>query len=92
MRFFWHTKRRGQRITALMARDGLNCAICGEALDRHIKDVNHARYITLDHILPRSHGGLDDLSNLRLAHQECNSLRGNDPITPMDERGMGAVL
>jgi 5-methylcytosine-specific restriction endonuclease McrA len=89
-RLFWYRKHRGQRITALMARDGANCTICGDALDRHIADPNHPRYITLDHIVPRSLGGLDALSNLRLAHQECNTRRGNDPVTPTEERSWSA--
>lgn len=30
---------------------------------------------TLDHILPRSHGGSHEVENLRLAHRWCNSAR-----------------
>lgn len=30
-----------------------------------------------DHIIPRSVGGTDDISNLALAHKICNSKRGN---------------
>jgi 5-methylcytosine-specific restriction endonuclease McrA len=35
------------------------------------------RGATIDHIIPRSKGGSDDLSNLRLACWECNRRRGN---------------
>lgn len=82
---FWHRRFRWQRVTKLMARDGLDCTICGEPLDRRLRDETHPRYITFDHIIPRSHGGLDKLPNLRLAHQACNRARGVDPITPSEE-------
>jgi 5-methylcytosine-specific restriction endonuclease McrA len=83
----WHRKWRWQRVTQLMARDGLNCTICGEALDRHLRDERHPRYITFDHKVPRAHGGNDSLANLRLAHRHCNGQRGTDPIMPEDEAG-----
>lgn len=35
---------------------------------------------TVDHVIPRSLGGSDDLSNLRLAHWSCNRAKGNRPI------------
>ncbi len=68
-----------------MARDGANCTICGEALDRHLRDFNHPRYVTFDHITPRSAGGTDKQDNLRLAHQQCNRERGNDPLIEEEE-------
>ena len=73
-------KERWLNVTRLMARDGTSCAICGEPLDRGLKDCTHPRYITFDHVVPRSHGGLTRLDNLRLAHQLCNNRRGNDPL------------
>ncbi len=81
----FHRKWRGQRITQLMARDGSNCTICREPLDRHIRDGRHPAYITFDHVTPRSDGGNDAWTNLRLAHRRCNEKRGNDPILPEDE-------
>lgn len=35
---------------------------------------------TRDHIIPYSHGGTDDLANLRPAHRSCNSRRGNKAL------------
>jgi 5-methylcytosine-specific restriction endonuclease McrA len=78
-------KERGRKITKLMARDGELCMLCGEVLDRHIKDDKDVRYITFDHKTPRSKLGDDDLPNLQLAHQGCNRERGSDPILPEDE-------
>lgn len=68
-----------------MARDGIECAICGEPLDRHLRDPQHPRYVTFDHIVPRAAGGVDRLDNLRLAHRSCNTARGCDPVMPEEE-------
>jgi hypothetical protein len=59
---------------ALYERDGWTCQICLEAVD---PDTTDEWRPTLDHIVPRSHGGSDDPSNLRLAHLWCNSVRGD---------------
>lgn len=34
---------------------------------------------TVEHLVPRSRGGSDDLSNLRVAHHTCNVRKGNRP-------------
>jgi hypothetical protein len=92
VRGMFHRKWRGLCITKLQARDGVNCTICHGPLDRHIKNLRDSRYITFDHIVPRSKGGLDDLRNLRLAHYGCNQVRGNDPITPENEAAWFAKI
>lgn len=79
-KFLGYRKKRWQRVTRLMARDGEDCTICEEGLDRALRDFDDPRYITFDHIVPRSRGGLDVERNLRLAHKLCNELRGNDPL------------
>ena len=60
-------------------RDGWICHICGEKIDPESRD----RYerATLDHVIPRSHGGRYWASNMRIAHQRCNSDRGAEEIT-----------
>lgn len=82
---FFH-KARGRKVTFLLARDGGNCTICGDPLDRKIKNPRHLLYVTFDHIVPRSQGGTDKIDNLRLAHAKCNWERGNDPIHPSEEK------
>jgi len=81
----FHRRLRGQRITAIMSRDGVVCALCPRNLDRHVKDPLSHDYVTFDHIVPRSRGGLDTVDNVRLAHRRCNELRGNDPTMPEEE-------
>ena len=55
--------------TAIYARDGGRCHVCG-------KKVKRAR-VSLDHLLPLSKGGAHAPWNVRLAHRHCNSQRYN---------------
>lgn len=74
-----HSRERGRQITRLLARDGDTCVLCGLRLNRKVQDTRSPEYVTFDHVLPRSLGGLDILSNLRLVHQRCNLRRGATP-------------
>lgn len=47
-------------------QDGL-CYLCGELLFARFDDP-----LSIDHIIPISRGGRNDLSNVRLAHLSCN--------------------
>lgn len=55
--------RRNRRT---LLADHPTCAICGAA-----------PATTADHVVPRSHGGSNQLANLRPACGPCNSGRGN---------------
>lgn len=63
----------------LVDRDGDRCGICNRKVDITLRSGTSGsrRGPSIDHIIPRSHGGTDDLSNLRLAHWGCNQKRGN---------------
>lgn len=80
-----HHRDRWRLVTKLMSRDGPRCSICRVLLERRALDSTHPNYITFDHIVPRSRGGTDAHSNLRLAHKACNELRGNDPLVESTE-------
>jgi 5-methylcytosine-specific restriction endonuclease McrA len=45
------------------------CGICGEPVG--YKEAN------LDHIVPKSKGGSNQITNLRISHFHCNSRRGD---------------
>lgn len=60
--------RRWQR-NHLIAKYGSNCYLCPLPFER-------AKDITFDHWEPLSKGGSDDLENYRLAHYDCNQLKG----------------
>lgn len=52
----------------LINEHGAVCAICGRPID-DMKDC------TLDHIRPRSKGGLTTIENCQLAHYDCNQAK-----------------
>lgn len=45
------------------------CFVCGTHVDE--------KYASLEHIVPLSVGGTDEMSNLSISHRKCNSDRGN---------------
>jgi hypothetical protein len=55
-------------LQVIAVSEGL-CGLCGE--------IVLPKDYSLDHIVPRSHGGGDHPHNLRLAHRSCNSRRGS---------------
>lgn len=57
-------------------RDKWTCGICREPVDSVLRHPD-PRCVSLDHIVPVSHGGSNDLWNLRLTHLVCNLSRGN---------------
>lgn len=68
---------------AIYKRDGWTCHLCHHTVPHDLDWVNdkwQPNYPTLDHIVPRSHGGTDETTNLKLAHMECNVRRGNAPL------------
>ena len=74
---------RGYRKAAkvLFAQDGPVCQICKGSLEQ---DAQGHWIYEVDHIVPKKHGGSDDLSNLQLSHQVCNARKNDtwDGTTP----------
>lgn len=52
-------------------RDNWTCYLCNLPVDPEL-DRLHEFGATIDHIVPLSRGGLDELSNVALAHWSCN--------------------
>lgn len=69
----WISPKLRQRI---YDRDSLTCYLCDSQLDRLI-ETNHPKAPTIDHVIPRSKGGTDDLTNLRTCCRECNILKAD---------------
>lgn len=70
-----HYLSKSKRMAVrLAARDGAWCGICGAEIDMSISwpDLWSS---SIDHVIPVSLGGSDDLDNLRLAHLTCNCAR-----------------
>ena len=59
----------------LAERDGRRCHICGCKVDMRRSGM-HDRGPTVDHLVPISDGGKDELANVALAHRGCNVRRG----------------
>ena len=49
------------------------CVYCGVALNE--------RNRTVDHVVPRSHGGMDHISNYLLACLQCNEAKGESSVS-----------
>lgn len=61
------TRERWRLVRVLVEKDGKVCAICARLLST----------IHLDHIVPLSRGGTNDMSNLRLLCPRCNLSKGS---------------
>ena len=61
--------RKAATIKNRMYKACIFCWICGRPIFNKI---------TFDHIIPRSKGGTDELSNIKLAHHDCNQRRRSD--------------
>lgn len=71
------------RRAQLVERDGPHCHWCGVLTVEGIDPHTDAR--TEDHVVPRSKGGVNDLSNLVLACSACNHARNDDELRPVAE-------
>ena len=62
--------KREAMVKALVAQNGVQCQGCGRTFDS-------TRYLELDHIVPRSDGGSNELSNRVLLCGPCNRTKSN---------------
>jgi|SoiMethySBSTD1v2_1073268.scaffolds.fasta_scaffold50154_4 hypothetical protein len=65
---------RPEKRAAIYHRDNWTCVYCGRAVT-DVADVPVV--LTLDHLIPKSHGGSNEPSNLVSACRACNCSRGN---------------
>ncbi len=66
--------QRAAAIAALFKRDGLDCWLCRREINPALQYPDKLS-MTIDHVIEQRNGGADDLENLRLAHNICNSTR-----------------
>lgn len=50
----------------VLVRDGFKCAYCG----------NRSRYLTIDHVIPKSRGGATTFDNCVASCRKCNNYKG----------------
>lgn len=65
-------------------RDRWRCWLCWLPIDPECP-VDIDLYGTLDHMLPRSEGGSNEIYNLRFAHKICNNTRETLPVEDLDK-------
>lgn len=70
-------------------RSGGNCFLCGYPMLRgsQCEMLN----FTVEHIVPRSRGGRNDVDNRAGAHQLCNNRKGNRTMDELDERFVNSI-
>ncbi len=67
--------RQKEAIEFLQKRDGDRCQIY---FCKHPEDWSDPKnFRTIDHVLPKSKGGLDEYENYVLAHFKCNNKKGD---------------
>ena len=74
----WGGRKVARLKWQVAAVHGTACYVCGCAIDMGLAypDPHSA---SVEHVVPRSKGGSDDLAGLRLSHLRCNVSRGNRP-------------
>lgn len=81
-------------VRAYCERDRWVCAVCNLPVEQDPVKRKKTLKVqpSIDHIEPKSKGGSDYPSNLRLAHQGCNASRGVKPVPPaMNDSLNGSV-
>lgn len=63
-------------VALIAKRDCYLCHLCNQIVDMDIKRTDKMG-ATIDHIVPLSKGGLDNMENVALAHWICNIKKGN---------------
>lgn len=67
--------RQAEVIQELIARDGDFCSFYDCPGDRY--KFTNENFRTIDHHVPRSKGGTDDMENYRLMHFKCNNKKSD---------------
>lgn len=68
-----NARKSRERMRQLITKYRGLCALCGEQVDFRL---DSPRCATVDHIVPRSRGGLDVPANWQLACYACNQAKG----------------
>lgn len=77
------TKPSGVWFEQVLATYGSNCYLCQQDIDLDLPRTSK-RGATVDHILPLSRGGQDELHNLRLVHWDCNRAKSNKLVEELN--------
>lgn len=81
----WGGRASRRLRTRVLDVYGTTCHLCAQPIDLSLAFPDGAS-LSIDHIVPRSRGGSDDIANLRPAHLSCNSSRQADPMSRRRKR------
>ncbi|MEH2245410.1 HNH endonuclease [Nostoc sp.] len=70
-----NTKQKRNKKQQLSDFYGSNCWWCRQNIPQE--------RLTIEHLLPKSHGGSNSFENLRLSCFQCNNTRGNSLYPPL---------
>lgn len=62
------------KIRLLLKESDVKCTYCS-------KDITDNKDCTIDHILPKFHGGTNNIKNLTICCADCNNKKGNLLLT-----------
>ena len=65
-----YSKTKRWILNTLINRDGNDCYLC-------LEKIINKKDMTIDHLVAKSKGGSDDITNLRIAHEKCNQDKKN---------------
>jgi 5-methylcytosine-specific restriction endonuclease McrA len=76
-------KPSGLWVEKILETYGFICYLCNDPIDMKLPRTSK-RGATVDHIIPLSRGGSDELDNLRLTHWSCNMKKSDKLIEELD--------
>lgn len=84
---YQRTGGKGYRrhLPALLLKQGFHCALCGGI----IAEEGRRQRAEVDHVVPVSKGGGNNIENLQAVHQHCNASKGNRAGLPSNTSSGG---
>lgn len=76
MRIGKATEASYMSVREVYEKDGGRCQLCKKKIDWSIRWPDPMS-MSVDHIIPISKGGTDDITNVQATHFHCNSKRQN---------------
>lgn len=80
-----------KRIYKILEADGNRCFYCG--IETYpVKGERMYNSSTVDHVLPKSKGGIDHIDNCVNSCDKCNGLKGGDYLLPPTDEAKFSFL
>jgi 5-methylcytosine-specific restriction endonuclease McrA len=83
-------ENRRRKVDVLMKAQGGLCGRCDEPIDLGLEHP-HPKAASIEHVLAKSLGGSNHITNLLVEHADCNEAGGNRPPSPHDREWQRVV-